>query len=359
MPLGGQNRPNVGTSRRASQLSRCCPPHKSKPDSDDGPVPKPGSLSNTNTPISIDALILSVAQPQFGIVGTTQLVRLGIPRSSIERRRHSGMLLDVHQGVFRVAAVQKSFMASVWAASLAFPDATISHASAGRFWGLVGPERTDRTEDPVDYPELHITIPTDRRCHRPGFRITRVDLDRADRVRRSGLWITTQERTIFDLRLVLGPIDLERALDLALRNRQLVISRLAARVDQAATRRMAKTSVLRRLIDERANGQHRLTNEFEQQGIKALAKGGLPRPIPQYRVSTPEGPRLIDLAYPDKMVGIEMDSWQWHAQLSDWRADRTRNSMLTAMGWRIISATLDDVKKTPARFVSLVRRAIA
>jgi very-short-patch-repair endonuclease len=309
--------------------------------------------------MSIDALILSVAQPQFGIVGTAQLVRLGIGRSSIKRRRQSGLLLDVHRGVFRVAAVQESFMVSVWAASLAFPDATISHVSAGRFWGLVRPESdSDLHEEHVVNRMVHMTIPADRRCDKPGFRISRVDLNPADRVRRSSLWITSPERTIFDLRLVLGPTELERALDLALRNRQLVISRLAARVDQGASHRMAKTAVLRKLIDERANGQHRLTNEFERKGIRALVKGGLPRPIPQYRVSTPEGTRFIDLAYPDKMVGIEMDSWQWHAQRSDWRADRTRNSMLTAMGWRIISATLDDVKKTPERFASLVRRAI-
>ena len=47
----------------------------------------------------------------------------------------------------------------------------------------------------------------------------------------------------------------------------------------------------------------------------------------------------IDLAYPELRLAIECDGFRWHAQRSDWDADRRRQNDLVAQGWRVLRLT--------------------
>lgn len=65
---------------------------------------------------------------------------------------------------------------------------------------------------------------------------------------------------------------------------------------------------------------------------------GLPAPSPQFWVSTDEGPRRLDLAWPEFKVGAEYDGVAFHTGEALFR-DRARLNALIATGWRIVHVT--------------------
>ena len=68
---------------------------------------------------------------------------------------------------------------------------------------------------------------------------------------------------------------------------------------------------------------------------------------------------VLDVAYPDFRVGIEADSYRYHSSRLDWSRNRTRNNPLTALGWRILPVTWDDVVRRPEQVVALLQTALA
>lgn len=90
-----------------------------------------------------------------------------------------------------------------------------------------------------------------------------------------------------------------------------------------------------------------------------LQEAGLPSPVPQYEVVLPHGGRsILDFAYVAEWVAIEADSYRYHSSLRDWSRDRTRNAVLTALGWRIIPVTWDDLGSRAGHVVALVDRSL-
>ena len=85
----------------------------------------------------IDRLIAWLAERQHGVVGSFQLLDLGIERSAIKRRIAAGRLHRIHAGVFAVGhrklTREGRFLAAVLAGG---GDARLGFASAGALWGF-------------------------------------------------------------------------------------------------------------------------------------------------------------------------------------------------------------------------------
>ena len=45
------------------------------------------------------------------------------------------------------------------------------------------------------------------------------------------------------------------------------------------------------------------------------------------------------------LIALEADSYLWHTARRDWARNQTRNRTLTAMGWRIIPVTWEDLTR--------------
>ena len=150
----------------------------------------------------------------------------------------------------------------------------------------------------------------------------------------------------------------ERLLDTALRTKQLRMESIERRHAQLPRCGRVGTSLLDRLILERIDGQHRSANELEAETRKVLRRAGLPDPVRQFRVVLPSGKeRFLDLAYPDLMIAIEVDGYEWHSTRSDWVADQIRNNELVALGWRIFRVTA-EVRSNPEAFLSQIASAL-
>ncbi|MGH9269002.1 MAG: hypothetical protein ACRD0D_12610, partial [Acidimicrobiales bacterium] len=72
---------------------------------------------------------------------------------------------------------------------------------------------------------------------------------------------------------------------------------------------------------------------------RALRRAGLPAPVRQYQVVAGRHVFLVDLAWPDHRVGVEVDGFEAHATRLAFDHDRERGVRLAWLGWRIIHAT--------------------
>jgi len=152
--------------------------------------------------------------------------------------------------------------------------------------------------------------------------------------------VTSIQRTIVDLAGVIEPGDLELALASALRSRLTTLKRIEEQLRRSGPTVAGRTT-LRSLLDRYSQTESAL----ETAVLRALRQGGLPSPACQHEVRDTAG-RLVarvDFAYPDARVAIEADGYRYHSRLDHWRADRSRQNVLTKLGWRIYRVTWDDV----------------
>ena len=75
-----------------------------------------------------------------------------------------------------------------------------------------------------------------------------------------------------------------------------------------------------------------------------LVRHRLPEPVPNHRVVASDGSlvAMVDLAYPEYLVGLEYQS-DLHRPPAQWRRDLRRLERLVDVGWSIVQATSDDV----------------
>ena len=143
----------------------------------------------------------ALASEQHGVASRGQLLAAGLSAKEIEWRLHSGALIAVHRGVYRVGHQAPLAEATALAAVLACGDGAFLRAcSAGHLLGLTrrlpsAPEvatRTQRRVAGVETKRLRRTDPRD------------VTIVRA-------IATTTVPRTLVDLAAVLSAEDLARA----------------------------------------------------------------------------------------------------------------------------------------------------
>ena len=66
----------------------------------------------------------------------------------------------------------------------------------------------------------------------------------------------------------------------------------------------------------------------------------------------------LDLAYPERRVGIELDGFRFHDTRDSFDAERARGNELQAMGWNILRVTSKHLEENPEGVVEWVRRAL-
>jgi very-short-patch-repair endonuclease len=69
----------------------------------------------------------------------------------------------------------------------------------------------------------------------------------------------------------------------------------------------------------------------------------------------PFGPHRIDLAFPDRRLAVEVDSWAWHVDVERFRADRRKGNAITRAGWDLLRFTWHDLNGRPAEVAAEIR----
>lgn len=256
------------------------------------------------------------------MIATRQLTRLGLTRSSVEKRVRAGRLTPHIRGVYLVGPVMPP-LGPESAALLACPGAVLSHLSAAALWGIA--QRPDL---------VHIIAPTNKR-RRKGLRPHRATVPPDETRTRQRLSLTSPYRTVQDLR------------------RHMSAKAHKHVVWEASYRRLITDDQATDLLGTRTRKLARF--EAERILVEILTGAGLPAPLTNQRLHGWE----VDLYWPDHGVVVELDGFDAHGHRAGFERDHRKSLALEARGihvLRVIGAQLHD---EPTAIVATVAGALA
>src|SRR4051794_9693502 len=205
----------------------------------------------------------------------------------------------------------------------------------------------------LDDLDVHVGFPKGKRIRkRPGVAVCQETLDPSDIAQRNGVALTSPLRTTFDcLRWLRHPEGLVVA-D-ALTHAELVdVAELAAYF--AGKRRLRNLRIGERLVELIEPSTE---SPMETRTRCLLIDAGLPRPEPQHVVRDRLGKFVgrLDLAYPDRRLGIEYDGADHWKQRRD---DDRRRAAIRACDWEVLVYSADDIYGTPLKVIAEVARLL-
>jgi len=91
---------------------------------------------------------------------------------------------------------------------------------------------------------------------------------------------------------------------------------------------------------------------MESEARLVMLDGGLEEPVLQHQIIDRDG-RVwrVDFAWPDRLVAVEYDGFEWHSSTEALRRDRQKRAALEELGWRVMSIVSDDVRRQPSAMV--------
>jgi very-short-patch-repair endonuclease len=286
-----------------------------------------------------EEVLARLATESHGVVTRAQLRRAGLTAGEIKQRLHTGALIRVHRGVYRVGhrapSVEARYLAAVRACG---ERAVLSGRAAAHLWGIV--------KGAAPAPE--VTAPTGR--HVPGVTTRRERrLDPQDVTVWKGIPVTTVPRAIVDLAGALDEDELARACH-------------EAGVRYRTTPAMVETVLFRRANSRGATrlrrvmrGEIRVTlSRLEKRFLGLLRAAHLALP----QTNRPAGGRRVDCRWPKLRLTVELDSYQFHNSRWSWHQDHRREREARARGDDFRRYTSYDVFQDSRQMLAELRAVL-
>ncbi len=283
-----------------------------------------------------------LAARQHGVVGRSQLVKLGFDRSAIDRRVNAGRLHPVFRAAYAVGHLRLASRGRWLAAVLAAGEGAVgSHQVAGAIWEIL---RWNGVP--------HVTVPR-KLPQRPGLVIHRCRLATDEMTTRDGLPVTTVARTLLDLAAVLPRHRLERALREAEYRRYADSPSLSELLKRHRGGR--GTATLRAILTHHRLGESITRSELEDRFLSLVAESNLP--LPAVNMPVQIGGRWIevDCAWLARRVIVELDGHAAHSTRRAFEDDRERDRLLQVAGWRVVRVTWRQLHERPSGVVADLR----
>ncbi|MCP3912155.1 MAG: type IV toxin-antitoxin system AbiEi family antitoxin domain-containing protein [Actinomycetia bacterium] len=296
-----------------------------------------------------DLALAPLIATQHGAFTRLQALEVGFSDNQIKHRLRSGLWIREHAGVYR-----HHLVALTWTGRLMIPclirQTIASHRSAARLHGLDGSWG--------EAPE--VSRPNLSGSEWPGVIVHRsTQWDRIDAIEIDGIPVTGIGRTLIDLAAVVRPHQLRQAIDDAFRKHLINRAGLDDVLDRHARRGRDGAGRLRDHLEKRRGDRPLPLSDWANLVADLLESGGLPRPVAEFRVTDGFGfVAYLDLAYPDQMVGIELDSKAWHFDAQAFEADPLRRNQLENLGWSIRNFTWSMYAKQPVMVQTTVAAAL-
>ncbi len=237
----------------------------------------------------------------------------------------AGKLVRLRPGVFAIPAAAAGWRTRV-SGALEHSEAVASHATALALWELI-----EHPRGPV-----HVTVDLTRSARGPtGVWVHRSAGIFAERRRVAGLAVTSVERSIVDCWGRPAPLrrSAVRAAALtAVRRRQCSVPELG--IELARRPRLPGRAELARLVGLLADG---CQSELEIWGcLNVLRAPGMPRFVQQRWLRVGAESFLLDAAYDEVKLAVEMDGAAWHGSREQRERDIRRDALLATIGWQTL-----------------------
>jgi predicted transcriptional regulator of viral defense system len=279
--------------------------------------------------------LFQLAASQHGVFTIHQARASALSERELNRLRLRGVIERLLPEVYRVRAAPVTYHQRLSAATLSIPGALASHRAAARLWQLDA------------FADAPVEVVTERwqRRHRQDPKIVvheTKDLVAGDMDERFGIPCTSLVRTLVDLPAVAHEFRAGVALDQAHRWDPTNLARVAARHGEVARRGRNGTVALRALLTERGLGDV-VDSGFERRALRLIEASDLLRPVTQHQVRDVDFVCYLDLAWPDRLLGMECDSVEHHLSVRAFHWERERRRRLARLGWTILEFTYRDV----------------
>jgi very-short-patch-repair endonuclease len=277
--------------------------------------------------------LLAIARDRHGLITVRELERERVVGRARTTALRSGLLVPIHEGVYRIGSHPETFEQRCLAACLAAPGTATSGPSGARLTGL----RRVATED------VHI-------IGHASVKLTGVNSHTTDLLRRGdvrlirGIPVLAPLRLLCDLAWYLDDASLESVYEQMLDRRLVSVQSARAAAHRFAARGRPGTVRLRRVLDARPAWLAPADSDLEVRLWRALSEAGV-MCTRQHPVTLDRGAVVhIDMAMPELRLGIEVDHVTWHGGRLDVERDKQRDRDLARLGWQVVRVTDGDVE---------------
>ena len=306
-------------------------------------------------------VVLDLAGDQCGLVTRDQIRMHAVTDRMIERGVSDGLLCRVGPEVYRVRGAPQTERMAIAAGALA-ADGEVASSTAAALFRLELPLPAMPIEVAVDVGTSHprvtrVEIETPTRSFHPVQVHRRLPTDEPT-ISVDGIRCTDAARTLIDVAGRLGLDDLEDGFERARKLGLVSTVALARRFEQLAGRGRPGTPKVRALL---ANARpNPLDSKLEGKSWRMLRSSSLSEPVRQLRIDLPNGRWYrVDFAWPELLVAVEAEGFEWHGSRARWKADKVRVAALERLGWRVLVVTWDDVTRRRAETLDRVAMALA
>ena len=284
---------------------------------------------------------------QDGVISLVQAIEHGVSHQTVRRLVAAGRWRRLAHRVYQEATHANTLRARVRAVLLSLGDhAVLVGEAAAWWWGL-----RDRA------PE-RIQVAVGHECHqrpRPDAVLVRRTVPPHEATVRQGLRVTTLLATVLDASAALGAGEGAHLMDRALQQGRVALESLRRLQVRRSGRRGAP--VILRLLALAAGGA---VSEAERLAHSVLTLAGILGWVANLPIDVPEyGRAVVDLAFPEQRVIVEIDGWAYHRGLRAFLIDGPRQTALTAQGWVVVRTHWYELTENPEVFVANLGQVLA
>ncbi len=286
--------------------------------------------------VRIDQLL----RRQDGVLTMAQAGAAGLGPRSVRYRVASGRWERLHPRVYRATDRPMSDAARLRAAAFWAGSRTAVSGAAAAWWlGLLD-----------TCPEvIEVTAARDRQPGRqPGIVVRRRTLAERDLVVVRSVCVTDVPLTVLEAAVALGPRGGE-FLDRALQRHVRFPTLYRAHCRNLGRRGSPAAATLLAVAADRA------ASEAERLLVRLLRDAR----VTGWRLGYALPGCVLDMAFPDARVAIEVDGWAWHSGAERRRRDLRRQNRVVLAGWTVLRFTWDDLEYRPAEVLAEIRAALA
>jgi len=290
-----------------------------------------------------DVSVALLAARQHGVAGYRELLACGLTNDAVSVRSDNGWLHPLHHGVYAVGHANPPRDGWLLAAIKACGEGSVlcRASAAGQLeiadWEVRDPDVLVLGENPPRHERIN------------GHRTNYLPSEHISWVR--GIPVTTAERTLLDLAGVWPERKLRRAVRQAQFLRLTTVRSLVAVLHGPGPTRGRKK--LARIV---ATGAAPTQSELEDATLDLILRGGLPHPLVNAPLNL-AGRRIVpDFRWPEQRLVIEADG-PHHDDPFERAADRERQRLLEAHGYRVVRVTWAQVIAQPGRTLRRLRNA--
>jgi very-short-patch-repair endonuclease/predicted transcriptional regulator of viral defense system len=305
--------------------------------------------------------VFALASEHHGLITRAALRRIGLTDRMIDAAREDGVLARVAPCVYRVGGAPQTERMAIAAGVLA-TTGNASHASAQSLLRLDAPVVAVPIEVTVDADQHHptvrsVAVETAARSFHP-LRVHRFGSRGEPVLIVDGIRCTDAARTLIDLAGRLGMDQLEDAFERARRLGLVSAPSLARRFELVGGRGRKGAPKVREVLAHTRPGL--LDSKLEGRVWRLIRSSSSTDPVRQLRVDVTRGTWYrIDFAWPQLLVAVEAEGFEWHGSRARWKADRIRVAALERLGWRVLVVTWDDVTQRRAETLDRIAMALA